>query len=412
MFCPKCGKENGSQNSFCFNCGVPLPVTKENGITNEPENTNENVIAITPDTGRNADITIDSKTLKLVLSASGVIIAFLYLWFALRGILPVFSGVTAVLRGRVPYGILNIAGRALAVLSRLVMAAGFLLYALSRDDERDNTESLLLTVILCAFLRIVLLFSAQTVSGLSAFVRFGRFAFNGISFGKAVLYAFLAAGIEIGLTFLAGYRPFLGKTANDLLPEIKKLPGILLDETEILGRKYRERTARRRSPVKEGAYHDMSSQKTGAEPMNEKRSYLAFVLLGIITCGIYPLYVVYTIGRDVNILCKEDGETTPGLLRLILLSLVTCGIYSFVWYYRLLNRVEKQEENWGVTIQTFGSMELGTCWVAMKLVGILVSICGIGVLISCYADYLMFCNLNELSKEYNRRTLGWSGTEV
>ena len=43
--------------------------------------------------------------------------------------------------------------------------------------------------------------------------------------------------------------------------------------------------------------------------------------------------------HDVNIACDGDGENTSGLVAFVLLSLITCGIYAWFWYYNLGNRL-------------------------------------------------------------------------
>ena len=43
--------------------------------------------------------------------------------------------------------------------------------------------------------------------------------------------------------------------------------------------------------------------------------------------------------HDVNVACDGDGENTSGLVAFILLSMITCGIYAWYWYYKLGNRL-------------------------------------------------------------------------
>ena len=62
------------------------------------------------------------------------------------------------------------------------------------------------------------------------------------------------------------------------------------------------------------------------------RSLVMYILLSIITCGIYGYYFIYKLAVDVNEMCKSDGDSTPGLLAFILLSLITCGLYAYYWY--------------------------------------------------------------------------------
>ena len=68
-------------------------------------------------------------------------------------------------------------------------------------------------------------------------------------------------------------------------------------------------------------------------------SIVTFILLSIITLGIYGLYYIYILADDVNTMCADDGKKTAGLFMYILLSIVTCGIYSIVWWYGVCERV-------------------------------------------------------------------------
>ena len=69
------------------------------------------------------------------------------------------------------------------------------------------------------------------------------------------------------------------------------------------------------------------------------RSLLIYILLTIVTCGIYGLFFLHDLAKDVNEMCKDDGKNTQGLLVYILLSIVTCGIYSIVWWYCVADRI-------------------------------------------------------------------------
>ena len=64
-------------------------------------------------------------------------------------------------------------------------------------------------------------------------------------------------------------------------------------------------------------------------PVKTDYSLLMYILLSIVTCGIYGLYFTYKMAQDTNQICAGDGDKTAGLGAYILLSLVTCGIYSF-----------------------------------------------------------------------------------
>lgn len=73
--------------------------------------------------------------------------------------------------------------------------------------------------------------------------------------------------------------------------------------------------------------------------LKDDRGLASYIILSIITCGIYSYYFIYKMAHDVNIACDGDGENTSGLVAFVLLSLITCGIYAWFWYYNLGNRL-------------------------------------------------------------------------
>lgn len=42
------------------------------------------------------------------------------------------------------------------------------------------------------------------------------------------------------------------------------------------------------------------------------RGLLKYILLTIVTCGIYSYYFIYKLAEDVNEMCKEDGQKDRG----------------------------------------------------------------------------------------------------
>ena len=50
------------------------------------------------------------------------------------------------------------------------------------------------------------------------------------------------------------------------------------------------------------------------------------IVLTIVTCGIYGLYWMYCIHRDVQEVCNYPMQTESGMV--LVFTLVTCGIYG------------------------------------------------------------------------------------
>jgi hypothetical protein len=123
------------------------------------------------------------------------------------------------------------------------------------------------------------------------------------------------------------------------------------------------------------------------------RSLVTYILLSIITCGIYSYYFLYTMARDANTICEGDGDKTGGLLAFILLSMITCGIYGIYWEYKLGNRLAENAPRYGLMFQ-----ENGTSVLVWYIFGVLV--CGIGPFV---AMSILIKNMNRLAMAYNQR---------
>ena len=81
-----------------------------------------------------------------------------------------------------------------------------------------------------------------------------------------------------------------------------------------------------------------------SNPVNEmqtERSLLIFIVLGILTIGIYPIVFFSGISNDINKVASEyDGkETMHYCLLFFLVGWVTLGIGYFVWFHRISNRI-------------------------------------------------------------------------
>ena len=53
--------------------------------------------------------------------------------------------------------------------------------------------------------------------------------------------------------------------------------------------------------------------------LKEDRSLVTYILLSLVTCGIYGYYFIYKLAEEVNIACEGDGEQTSGLVAFIVI---------------------------------------------------------------------------------------------
>ena len=134
----------------------------------------------------------------------------------------------------------------------------------------------------------------------------------------------------------------------------------------------------------------------GKEPVKTDRSIIMYILLTIVTCGIYGFFFIYKLAKDVNQICEGDGDHVGGLLAYILLSYITCGFYSYYWLYKIQNRLQLAGARLGVPVS-----ENGTTVLLWLILGSL--LCGIG---SLYGMHIVYSTANKVGTAYNMRTFG------
>ncbi len=127
-------------------------------------------------------------------------------------------------------------------------------------------------------------------------------------------------------------------------------------------------------------------------PLRTDRSLLIFILLTLVTCGIYLYIFMYYMIKDINTACAGDGDETPGLLVYILLSLVTCGIYSYIWLYKVGERLARNCQRYGYSVTENGTTVL--LWFIFGM-----WLCGIGPFIGWN---ILINNTNMVCMGYNR----------
>ena len=94
--------------------------------------------------------------------------------------------------------------------------------------------------------------------------------------------------------------------------------------------------------------------------LKTNRGLLKYILLSLITFGIYGLVVMSAVGTDINqIAGRHDGRKTMHYCLIVFLfSWLTFGIASFVWYHRVSNRIGAELERRGIAYK----ISAGTFW--------------------------------------------------
>lgn len=72
--------------------------------------------------------------------------------------------------------------------------------------------------------------------------------------------------------------------------------------------------------------------------MIEKRNLAMYIILTIVTCGIFGIYWFIMLTDDSNL--ASGDNTSPSGPVAFLLTLVTCNIYGWYWAYKLGEKVD------------------------------------------------------------------------
>ena len=130
------------------------------------------------------------------------------------------------------------------------------------------------------------------------------------------------------------------------------------------------------------------------ERKKEDRSLFIYLLLSVITCGIYGIIFMWKFVEDLNeVSSKKDPQSwqSPNYLIVLLLGIVTCGVYSFFWLYKVGNTMQRTGEDYGERIDESGTTFL--LWTILSA-----WILGLGIYV---VSYLMFKNMNTICHRYN-----------
>lgn len=85
---------------------------------------------------------------------------------------------------------------------------------------------------------------------------------------------------------------------------------------------------------------NMGYQQKPAMQLKTNRGLLKFILLSMITFGIYGIVVMCTASSDINVIAtRHDGKKTMNYFLAMLLGVVTFGIVPLVWTHRFCNRI-------------------------------------------------------------------------
>lgn len=125
------------------------------------------------------------------------------------------------------------------------------------------------------------------------------------------------------------------------------------------------------------------------ERLTTNRGFWLTLLLSIVTLGFYQWYLIYAFARETNIVCKDDGKKTSGLVVYILLSIITLGIYGIVWWCMWINRCNGYLSRNGKP----EGLQVSTYLLTLFLLGLLT----LGIMY-----FVVFCKILYLQNDVNR----------
>lgn len=389
MFCRNCGQELPDGTKFCKYCGASQgqPAADNNAAPQgQPGYTGAQ---------QNNFGGADNGSFGQVLKVVAAVVGILYAWFFISNFFSGFFGILSI-----PFKMMNNYyyysgspfGSLFAYIITLLQAVTFGAVAITcylifkeytEDKQKMFTQALCSLSIVALALAVIDLISyfisimsfidyveVSTIIFLIirlvifAIIPFCAYAIVLVAFNKKIVLFDQGADIKAELKNTFSY--ILGEFTSDLNKAQDKL-----DE--------RSKTA-----------------ELNGKPLSTDYSLLKFILLGIITLGIYELYVLYCVARDVNKTCDGDGDKTTGLLLFIIFSILTLGIYAWVYYYKLGNRLQRNGARYGLQIQ-----ENGTTVLLWMIFGSL--LCGIGQYV---AWHIILKNTNALNGAYNYYKFG------
>ncbi len=384
MNCWNCGKEVQPGQRFCDGCGADLSrgpqQTPPQGPGQnwqappqgpDPGSLNENKSSWSGQNGGRRPGGKLAQYAPFLLTVFGIVFAVYYGYQLLRRggsvlyLLRLFLG--GYYGGYVWLVIQLIISAVNIILNVLAMAVSILIAC---RRTRENTDGLFVCFAGIALIRAPVYLILSILSLLLS-------GWGNIGFGRA-LTTLLAGVLQSALLFvlywLNGETPVVGKSTEQISASIHSI----FDSFS--------RPAGGAAPGSPGPYAGNGG------PLKTNRSLLVYILLNLVTCGLYSFYFLYNLIRDMNTVCAGDGEETPGLLKLLVFGVLTCSIYGLIWYYNLGNRMQKNAPRYGLAFPESGSTLL--LWI---LVGVL--LCGIGPLI---AMHIIIKNMNSLCDAYNR----------
>lgn len=438
MFCHNCGNQVPDGAKFCAYCGTPV---KYELIDNEAESitvddskdvVSEGIVEsvsemeafnncempdegqpmetapidAAPDLRENTEKKDDAKnkkgfkiTNKLIFVGSlvfAIVFAFMFLTNFFASVGNIFSGIGLVFKGRVILAALFILTAILRLAFSLLcvaIAGVSMVLALKWSDNGTDAEDYYNVLSVAGILTFFIVFVRCVV--MTIYCLIGHISIKGAWDRNALfnmVWLILFVGGVYGLMMLIKHKPYISSDLNVMKANISaSIKNVLTKVNEVIS-EYKENSNNKKTVQKQVNVQPQPILATSYKGvLKTDRSLILYIVLSVLTCGIYGYYFLYKMALDVNVACEGDGETTPGLLPFIIFSFLTCGIYSFVWEYKLGDRLKNNAGRYGIMFAESGGTIL--MW---DLFGVL--LCGIGPFV---AMNILIKNTNKICIAYN-----------
>ena len=73
--------------------------------------------------------------------------------------------------------------------------------------------------------------------------------------------------------------------------------------------------------------------------MIQNRNIVLYIILSIVTCGLFGWYWLFCLANDVNEASGRQQDTSGGMV--VLFSIITCGIYHIFWMYKAGEKIDE-----------------------------------------------------------------------
>lgn len=129
--------------------------------------------------------------------------------------------------------------------------------------------------------------------------------------------------------------------------------------------------------------------------------FIAFGIIIMIAAVIYPIIVFSQMAREINVMCRDDGEQLMPYIAAYFLGCITLGIYLIYYYYRMQTRMHEKAYRYGVQVSESGGT-IVLWWLVLLI------LLGLGPIISLA---IIIKSFNKMAYGYNKQ-LDLGATDV